>query len=72
MPLHIPSVDLTRSRGDEHRDLTFQKPLEHPTYYLHRNLKKMVKDGWHVHTLTDEGVGRGQAHTGRYKVVYEK
>ena len=37
-----------------------------------RNLKQMAKDGWHVHTVTDEGVGRGQAHTGRLKVVYEK
>ncbi len=27
---------------------------------------------WHLHTVTDEGVGRGQAHTGRYTVVYEK
>ena len=32
----------------------------------------MAKDGWHVHTVTDEGVGKGQAHTGRYKVVFEK
>ena len=39
---------------------------------LMRNLKKMAKEGWHVHTVTDEGVGRGQAHTGRLKVVYEK
>jgi hypothetical protein len=37
-----------------------------------KNLKKMVKNGWHVHTVTDEGVGRGQEHTGRLKVVYEK
>jgi hypothetical protein len=41
-------------------------------YQFLRNLKKMTKDGWHVLTLTDEGVGRGQAHTGRYKVVFEK
>jgi len=41
-------------------------------YQFFRNLKKMTKDGWHVHTVTDEGVGQGQAHTGRYKVVYEK
>jgi hypothetical protein len=41
-------------------------------YQFLRNLKKMTKDGWHVHTITDEGVGKGQAHTGRYKVVYEK
>ncbi len=39
---------------------------------LFRNLKKMAKDGWHVHTVTDEGVGSGQAHSGRLKVVYEK
>jgi hypothetical protein len=37
-----------------------------------RNLKKMVKDGWRVHTVTDEGVGKGQAHTGLLKVVFEK
>jgi hypothetical protein len=37
-----------------------------------RSLKKMAKDGWHVHTVTDEGVGKGQAHTGLLKVVYEK
>jgi hypothetical protein len=41
-------------------------------YQFVRNLKKMAKDGWHVHTVTDEGVGKGQAHTGRLKVVYEK
>ena len=41
-------------------------------YQLLRILKKMAKDGWHVHTLTDEGVGKGEAHTGRYKVVFEK
>jgi hypothetical protein len=41
-------------------------------YQFVRNLEKMAKDGWHVHTVTDEGVGRGQAHTGRLKVVYEK
>ena len=39
---------------------------------LFRNGKKMAQDGWHVHTVTDEGVGRGQAPTGRLKVVYEK
>ncbi|GAC1632999.1 MAG: hypothetical protein NVS4B7_20330 [Ktedonobacteraceae bacterium] len=37
-----------------------------------KDLKKMTKDGWHVHTITDEGVGSGQAHTGRLKVVYAK
>jgi hypothetical protein len=41
-------------------------------YQFFRDLKKMTKDGWHVHTVTDEGVGQGQAHTGRYKVVYDK
>jgi hypothetical protein len=41
-------------------------------YQFFRHVKKMAKDGWHVHTITDEGVGKGQAHTGRYKVVYEK
>jgi Domain of unknown function (DUF4177) len=41
-------------------------------YQFLRNLKKMAKDGWHVHTITDKGVGRGQAHTGRYKIVFEK
>lgn len=37
-----------------------------------RDAKKMAKSGWHVHTVTDEGVGTGQDHTGRYKIVYEK
>jgi hypothetical protein len=37
-----------------------------------RDSKKMAKSGWRVHTVTDEGVGRGQDHTGRYKIVYEK
>jgi len=41
-------------------------------YQFLRNLKKMAKDGWHVHMLTDEGVVKGEAHTGRYKVVFEK
>ena len=41
-------------------------------YQLVRNLKKMAKDGWHVRTITDEGVGKGQEHTGQLKVVYEK
>jgi hypothetical protein len=37
-----------------------------------RDVKKMAKKGWHLDTLTDEGVGKGQLHTGRYKAVYEK
>ena len=37
-----------------------------------KDLKKMTKAGWHVHTVTDEGVGKGQAHTGLLKVVFEK
>jgi len=37
-----------------------------------RDLKKMQKDGWHVQNVNDEGVGRGQDHTGKLKVVYEK
>jgi len=37
-----------------------------------RDLKKMRKDGWHLHTLHDEGVGMGSAHRGHYTVVYEK
>ena len=41
-------------------------------YQFFRDLKKMAKYGWRIHTITDEGVGRGQAHTGRYTVVYEK
>jgi hypothetical protein len=41
-------------------------------YQFLRDVKKMAKHGWHLHTLTDEGVGKGQAHTGRYKAVYEK
>lgn len=41
-------------------------------YQFFRDLKKMTKRGWHLHTVTDEGVGRGQAHTGQYKATYEK
>jgi hypothetical protein len=41
-------------------------------YQFFRDLKKMAKHGWHLHTVTDEGVGKGQAHTGQYTVVYEK
>ena len=37
-----------------------------------RDVKKMAKQGWHLHTVTDEGVGVGQRHTGRLKAVYEK
>lgn len=37
-----------------------------------KDSKKMAKAGWHVHTITDEGVGTGQAHSGQLKVVYEK
>jgi hypothetical protein len=37
-----------------------------------RDVKKMAKQGWHLHTLTDEGVGEGQRHTGRLVAVYEK
>jgi len=39
---------------------------------LEKDIKRMAKDGWHVHTVTDEGVGTGQAHTGRLTVAYEK
>jgi hypothetical protein len=41
-------------------------------YQFFRDLKRMTKRGWHLHTVTDEGVGTGIDHTGRYKVVYEK
>ncbi len=37
-----------------------------------RDLKKMMKSGWQVHTVTDDGVGTGQAHTGHLTVIYEK
>jgi hypothetical protein len=39
---------------------------------LDKDLKKMVKAGWHVRIVTDEGVGRGQVHTGRLTGVCEK
>ncbi|HZO74516.1 MAG TPA: hypothetical protein VFB60_20095 [Ktedonobacteraceae bacterium] len=39
---------------------------------LGKDIKKMAKIGWHVKTVTDEGVGEGQAHTGRLKVIYER
>ena len=41
-------------------------------YQFLRNIKKMAKGGWHVHTVTDEGVGTGQNHTGHLTVVYKK
>jgi hypothetical protein len=37
-----------------------------------KDIKKMAKDGWRVHTVNDTGVGNDQAHTGRLTVVYEK
>lgn len=37
-----------------------------------RDLKKMTKDGWHVQSVKDTGVGVGQKHTGRLTVVYTK
>jgi hypothetical protein len=37
-----------------------------------RDVKNMAKQGWRLHTLTDEGVGEGQRHTGRLVAVYEK
>lgn len=37
-----------------------------------RDVKKMAKQGWHLHAVTDEGVGQGQRRTGRLKAVYEK
>ena len=37
-----------------------------------KDLKKMTKDGWRIHTVKDTGVGVGQDHTGRLTVVYEK
>ena len=43
-----------------------------PRYQFFRDVKKMAKRGWHVHTVTDEGVGIRQSHISRYKVVYEK
>ena len=39
---------------------------------LEKDSKKMAKAGWRVHTVTDEGVGKGSGHTGRLTVVYEK
>jgi|GraSoiStandDraft_47_1057283.scaffolds.fasta_scaffold757415_1 hypothetical protein len=37
-----------------------------------KDIKKMEKNGWRVHTVTDTGVGNDQAHTGQLTVVYEK
>ena len=41
-------------------------------YQFMKDLKKMTKLGWYLHTVTDEGVGTGIDHTGQYTVVYEK
>jgi hypothetical protein len=41
-------------------------------YQFLSDLKKMTRRGWHLHTLTDEGMGTGIEHTGQYKAVYEK
>ena len=41
-------------------------------YQFLKDLKKMTKRGWRLHTVTDEGVGTGSDHTGRYKAVYVK
>lgn len=39
---------------------------------LVKDIKRMAREGWHIHTITDEGVGKGQEHTGRLTAVYEK
>ena len=39
---------------------------------LEKDIKKMAKAGWRVHTVTDEGAGVGSRHTGRLTVLYEK
>ena len=39
---------------------------------LLKDIKKMASDGWQMRSVTDEGVGKGQAHSGRLTVVYEK
>ena len=41
-------------------------------YQFLKDLEKMTKSGWQVHTLTDEGAGRGLDHKGRYTVVYDR
>jgi hypothetical protein len=37
-----------------------------------KDLKKMAKDGWHLHTLNDAAVGADQVHKSQLTVVYEK
>lgn len=37
-----------------------------------KDSKKLAKDGWRVHHIKDEGVGKGQDHTGRLTVTYGK
>lgn len=37
-----------------------------------KDLRKMAKQGWHVHMVTDEVVGKEHVHIGNLKVVYEK
>ncbi len=37
-----------------------------------KDSKKMAKEGWRVHTVTDKGAGGDQVHTGQLTVVYEK
>ena len=39
---------------------------------LVKDLKKMAKAGWSVHTISDGGLGKGSRHTGRLTVVYER
>ena len=41
-------------------------------YQFLRHVEKMAKNGWRLKTVTDEGVGERQEHTGCYKAVYEK
>ena len=41
-------------------------------YQFFRDLKKMTKSGWQVHTVTDDGAGKGLDHKGRYTVVYDR
>jgi hypothetical protein len=41
-------------------------------YQFLRDLKKMTKSGWQVHTVTDEGAGKGLDHKGLYTVVYDR
>jgi hypothetical protein len=45
MPLHITSVDLTRSQEDKHGDLTFQIPRTCPDLvYLNKGLSHYDND----------------------------